>query len=155
MRRDGPIVVYGATGYTGRLVAAELARRGLDAVLTGRDTAKLRALRADLHVDWPLRAAPLDDLVALRAVGAGAAVVLSCAGPFTRLGAPLIDAALAAGAHGAALSGAGSSLLALCDAHATGVVAAAMDTRANELGVHGETLALDIDRCGLELAAEH
>jgi homoserine kinase len=68
--------------------------------------------------------------------------------------APLLDAALAAGAHGAALSGAGSSLLALCDATATGAVAAAMDTRASELGVQGETLTLDIDRCGLELAVE-
>ena len=68
--------------------------------------------------------------------------------------APLLDAALAAGAHGAALSGAGSSLLALCDAPATGAVAAAMDTRAGELGVQGETLTLDIDRCGLELAVE-
>jgi short subunit dehydrogenase-like uncharacterized protein len=99
MRRDGPVVLYGATGYTGRLVAAELARRGLDAVLAGRDAARLAALRADLRVDWPLRAAPVDDLVALRAAVAGAGVVLSCAGPFTRLGAPLIDAALAAGAH--------------------------------------------------------
>ncbi len=99
MRRDGPVVLYGATGYTGRLVAAELARRGLDAVLAGRDAARLAALRADLRVDWPLRAAPVDDLVALRAAVAGAGVVVSCAGPFTRLGAPLIDAALAAGAH--------------------------------------------------------
>jgi short subunit dehydrogenase-like uncharacterized protein len=99
MRRDGPVVLYGATGYTGRLVAAELARRGVDAVLAGRDAARLAALRADLRVEWPLRAAPVDDLVALRAAVAGAGVVVSCAGPFTRLGAPLVDAALAAGAH--------------------------------------------------------
>ena len=38
------ILVYGATGYTGRLVAAEAARRKLDVVLAGRDETKLEAL---------------------------------------------------------------------------------------------------------------
>jgi short subunit dehydrogenase-like uncharacterized protein len=37
----GPVAVYGATGYTGRLVAAELLRRGAEAVLVGRNPAKL------------------------------------------------------------------------------------------------------------------
>lgn len=67
---------------------------------------------------------------------------------------PLLDAALDAGAYGAALSGAGSSLLALCDASQASTVAAAMATRARELGVPGETLPLDIDRRGLVLMIE-
>lgn len=63
--------------------------------------------------------------------------------------APVLDAAIAAGAHGAALSGAGSSLLALCDAAAAPTVARAMVARAGDLGVEGEALPLAIDRRGL------
>ena len=93
------IAVYGATGYTGRLVAAELSRRGLDARLCGRNGGKLRALKEQLGVDWEVRAAAVDDQAALRKAFDGVDVVLSCAGPFTYYGAPVIDAAIAAGAH--------------------------------------------------------
>ena len=92
------IAVYGATGYTGRLVAAELARRGLKARLCGRNGAKLRALKAELGVDWDVRAAAVDDPARLRKAFDGADVVLSCAGPFTYYGAPVIEAALDVGA---------------------------------------------------------
>lgn len=68
--------------------------------------------------------------------------------------APLIETAVAAGAHGAALSGAGSSLLALCDAATAPAVADAMAARARALGVPGETLLLDIDRRGLLVTRE-
>ncbi len=68
--------------------------------------------------------------------------------------APLVEAAVEAGAFGAALSGAGSSLLALCDEPTTPTVVAAMSARAKELGVPGETLLLDIDRRGLVITRE-
>ena len=58
-----------------------------------------------------------------------------------------------AGAYGAALSGAGSSLLALCDAATAPRIAAAMNACAAELRVEGETLPLAIDRRGLVLTA--
>ncbi len=60
------IAVYGATGYTGRLVALQLRDRGLDAVLCGRNGAKLRRLVDEIGVDWPVRAAAIDDAPALR-----------------------------------------------------------------------------------------
>ena len=44
----GRIAVYGATGYTGRLVAAELAAAGADFVLAGRSREKLDALAAEV-----------------------------------------------------------------------------------------------------------
>jgi short subunit dehydrogenase-like uncharacterized protein len=93
------IAVYGATGYTGRLVAQELRRRGLQARLCGRNGDRLRALTRELGVDWETRAAKLDDTPALQAAFAGADVVLSCAGPFTYYGAPVVEAALHNGAH--------------------------------------------------------
>lgn len=93
------IAVYGATGYTGRLVAAELKRRGLEARLCGRNGDKLRALVRELGADWETRAAALDDTPALRRALEGADAVLSCAGPFTFYGAPVIEAAMWNGAH--------------------------------------------------------
>jgi short subunit dehydrogenase-like uncharacterized protein len=93
------LALYGATGYTGRLVAAELKRRGLQAILAGRSRERLRALADELEVDWPVRAAQLDDAGALRGALDGARVVINCAGPFTFYGAPVIEAAREVGAH--------------------------------------------------------
>jgi short subunit dehydrogenase-like uncharacterized protein len=87
------IVLYGATGYTGRLVAQELARRGLDHVLSGRDPEKLARL------EGPTRAAALDDDAALRHLLEPASVVINCAGPFTVAGDALVRAAVATGTH--------------------------------------------------------
>ena len=68
--------------------------------------------------------------------------------------APLIEAAVEAGAYGAALSGAGSSLLALCDTSLAPTVAAALAARARDLGVPGETVPLGIDRQGLVITRQ-
>jgi short subunit dehydrogenase-like uncharacterized protein len=91
------IVLYGATGYTGRLVAAELERRGLDYVLSGRDEAKLAQLGDERAA--AVRAVPLDDADALRELLADARVVISCAGPFTLAGHALVRAAVETGTH--------------------------------------------------------
>jgi short subunit dehydrogenase-like uncharacterized protein len=95
----GPIAVYGATGYTGRLVAAELVRRGADAVLVGRSAAKLEIVAEDLGGGVSTRVAPLDDLEALREALEPCAAVISCAGPFVEHGEPALAAAIDAGTH--------------------------------------------------------
>jgi saccharopine dehydrogenase (NAD+, L-lysine-forming) len=92
------VVVYGATGFTGRLVCAELARRKASFAIAGRDPEKLGALAASAGGPEVIRA-PLDDAAALVKMAGRARVVLDCAGPFARLGKPVQDAALAAGAH--------------------------------------------------------
>jgi short subunit dehydrogenase-like uncharacterized protein len=99
MAQQGPIVVYGATGYTGTLVAHELRRRGLDMVLAGRSAAKLAKLAEDLGGDVATRAVALDDAAGLRALLADAAAVISCAGPFVRYGEPIARAAVETGTH--------------------------------------------------------
>ena len=93
--RPVTIVLYGATGYTGRLVTDELARRGLDHVLSGRDPEKLARLEGA-----PTRAACRSTTTrALRDLLEGAAVVINCAGPFTLAGDALVRAAIATGTH--------------------------------------------------------
>jgi short subunit dehydrogenase-like uncharacterized protein len=91
------IVLYGATGYTGRLVTAELTRRGLDHVLSGRDQEKLDWLAAERGA--PARAVPLDDDRALRELLGEATAVINCAGPFTLAGDAVARAAIATGTH--------------------------------------------------------
>jgi short subunit dehydrogenase-like uncharacterized protein len=91
------IAVYGATGHTGRLVAAELHGRGQPIVVAGRDPSGIRDLAAELGV--PGHPAALDDPAALRSLLDGCAAVVHCAGPFTHTGWPLAAAAVEAGCH--------------------------------------------------------
>jgi len=95
----GPVAVYGATGYTGRLVAREAARRDLPLVLCGRDARKLHAVSDELDAKVQVHAAGVDDRDALRHALGDCAAVVNCAGPFTRLGEPVVRAAVETGTH--------------------------------------------------------
>jgi short subunit dehydrogenase-like uncharacterized protein len=95
----GRIAVYGASGYTGRLVAAELRRRGLPFTLSGRSAERLRSVAEEVGGDPPVRPASLDDRAALRRALRGCAAVINCAGPFVRTGEPVLRAAIESGVH--------------------------------------------------------
>src|SRR4051812_19619068 len=91
------IGIYGAYGYTGRLVAAELARSDLDALLIGRDATRLRET-ADTNGDRArIAVAGLDDRPKLIAALRECDVVINCAGPFALHGDVVLEAAIAAG----------------------------------------------------------
>lgn len=105
-----PVVVYGASGVLGALVAAEVAARGAPLVLAGRDRRRLEAARARLPArraggdgravaDAGIAVAAIHDRAALARAFAGAGVVIGCAGPFRSLGTHLAAAAVDAGAH--------------------------------------------------------
>jgi short subunit dehydrogenase-like uncharacterized protein len=98
-RQRGPIAVYGATGYTGRLVTAELAQSKADFVLSGRSQGKLDALAAGLGAEPRTQAVSLDDPAALRALLSDCAAVIDCAGPFSRHGEPVLAAAVETSTH--------------------------------------------------------
>jgi len=95
----GPIAVYGASGYTGRLVAHELARRGFEFVLSGRNAERLRRVAHEVGRDVPVRAAEIDDRDGLRHALGDCAAVINCAGPFVRFGEPVVRAAVETGTH--------------------------------------------------------
>ncbi|MGR3871352.1 saccharopine dehydrogenase family protein [Streptomyces graminifolii] len=90
------VTVIGAYGHTGRFVVAELRRRGLVPVLSGRDPERLAVL-GESYPDLETRPATVDDPDSLDRALAGAAAVINCAGPFASTAAPVIDAALRAG----------------------------------------------------------
>ncbi|MCI2421858.1 saccharopine dehydrogenase NADP-binding domain-containing protein [Saccharopolyspora sp. K220] len=97
---DQNIAVYGASGFTGRLVVAELARRGIPVVLLGRDIKRLRKAATAAGIpNAELRVAPLDAPDALAEALRGNAAVINAAGPFSLWGEPVIRAAIAAGVH--------------------------------------------------------
>jgi len=94
------IAVYGANGYQGQLVLAELVRRDLDAVLVGRNAARLRAAAAAVGIpDAARRTADTGEHDALVAAFRDCDVVINCAGPFTLSGHAVVRAAIAAGCH--------------------------------------------------------
>src|SRR5271155_794331 len=97
----GRIVLYGATGYTGALTAQAMVASGAHPVLAGRDQSRLSALAARLSqagdgTEFETAVAegpgPLRDLI-----GAGD-VLVSTAGPFMKVGRPVVAAAVEAGA---------------------------------------------------------
>jgi short subunit dehydrogenase-like uncharacterized protein len=97
--RSGTVAVYGATGYTGRLVAGELQRRGAEFVLAGRSAEKLDALAAELGSGARTAAVSLDDPAGLRELLEPCTAVIACAGPFVRHGEPVLAAAVETGTH--------------------------------------------------------
>jgi short subunit dehydrogenase-like uncharacterized protein len=92
------VAVFGATGYTGRLIAHDLQRNGLPLLLAGRDAAKLGALAEQLGGAETL-VANVGDQASLDAMAARARVLINCVGPFVDFGEPVVRAAIAAGAH--------------------------------------------------------
>jgi len=96
---QGTIAVYGATGYTGRLVAAELAAAGADFVLAGRSAEKLEALAVEVGGTPGVAVVGLDDAAGLRALIAPCAAVITCAGPFSTHGEAVLRTAAEAGTH--------------------------------------------------------
>ena len=90
-------MIYGANGYTGRLVAAEAKRQGLRPVLAGRRAGPIEALGRGLAL--PARVFDLGDARTAAAALADMALVAHCAGPFAATSAPMIDACLASRTH--------------------------------------------------------
>ena len=85
-------LIYGATGYSARLVLGECLARGLRPILAARPSARLAALEAE--TDLECRAASLDDPDELDECLKGVRAVLHSAGPFSRTWRPMVEACL-------------------------------------------------------------
>ena len=98
-----PVVVYGASGYTGRLVCEYLREYGVPFIAAGRSADRIRSSMetnvsgietADYEV-----AEVTHDVGSLTDLFSGASVVLNTVGPFSQFGPEVVQAALAAGCH--------------------------------------------------------
>ncbi len=91
------LMIYGATGYTGRMAADHAKAAGTSIVLAGRSEAIVAKLASELGVEY--RVFGLDDEVAIDCGLADIAVLLNCAGPFMRTADALMRAAIRNGVH--------------------------------------------------------
>jgi hypothetical protein len=95
------VLVYGATGFTGSLIARALRAKSLDLVLSGRDASRLEVLAGSLAASGggslTVRPAPAHDSTLLEQAMAGVRMVVACAGPFGRVGEPVVAAAVQKG----------------------------------------------------------
>ncbi|ABS03583.1 saccharopine dehydrogenase family protein [Kineococcus radiotolerans] len=111
MARDVDIVLFGASGFVGRLTAAHLAAHapsGTRIALAGRSRERLAAAARDLGpvaADWPLVVADASDEESLRTLAESTRVMVSTVGPYLRHGLPLVQACARAGTHYADLTG--------------------------------------------------
>ena len=91
------LLLYGAYGYTGRLIARKALQAGLDLTLAGRDRDRLSDLAAALDVDWlPLE---LHDAARLKKTVAAFDLVIHAAGPFVFTYKAMAQACLHSGTH--------------------------------------------------------
>lgn len=97
----GDFLLYGATGYTGELIARRVAAAGLRPILSGRNAEAVSALARDLNLEH--RIASVDDDAALDAaiesLPAANRIVLNCAGPFSSTAKQVAHACMRRGAH--------------------------------------------------------
>jgi short subunit dehydrogenase-like uncharacterized protein len=108
--REFDIVIYGATGFVGKLTAEYLAAAGDGAriALAGRSPERLTAIRATLGESaqsWPIITADAASPSSLDAMAARTQVVITTVGPYSRYGLPLVAACAKAGTDYADLTG--------------------------------------------------
>jgi short subunit dehydrogenase-like uncharacterized protein len=109
--REHDLVLYGATGFVGRLIAAYLAEHAPTAMrvgLAGRSKSRLEAVRSQLPVAahrWALIEADSEDAGSIAALAANTRVVFTTVGPYAKHGLPVVEACARAGTLYADLAG--------------------------------------------------
>ena len=109
--RELDLVLYGATGFVGKLTAEYLARsapEGARIGLGGRSREKLERVRDGLGAraaEWPLVVADSGDATALHELASRTSAVATTVGPYRKYGLKLVDACATAGTHYADLTG--------------------------------------------------
>lgn len=146
------ILVWGATGFTGRLVVDYLARRywpddGLRWGIAGRNRQKLEALRMSLPgaaTDIPIVVADAEDASSMGELARAASVILTTVGPYAKYGTPLLEACVKTGTDYCDLCGEVQWMRQMIDRHeaaarATGariVMSCGFDSVPSDLGVY-------------------
>src|SRR5512133_3230355 len=93
------ITLFGATGYTGQLIARALSRAGLEFRIAGRSAEKLKALSESLPGEPAWLVADATQTASLPPLFQNTRLLINCAGPFTDLGERVIAQAAMSGVH--------------------------------------------------------
>lgn len=157
--RDQDLVLFGATGFVGRLTAAHLAEHapeGIRIALAGRDRTRLEQVRrglGDRAASWPLLVVDAADTTAVSDLARSTRVVVTTVGPYAKYGKPLLGACAQAGTHYCDLTGEVLFVRDMIDAHHDEAVASGakiipscgFDSVPSDLGVWltAQTVAAD------------
>jgi short subunit dehydrogenase-like uncharacterized protein len=98
-----PVLVYGAYGFTGRIVLESLAERGIEFIVAGRNAGRVEAVAAASGAGH--RVFDLDDVTATHRALSNVSLLLNAAGPFGSTAAPLLRACLRKRVHYLDVSG--------------------------------------------------
>lgn len=90
-------LIYGAYGYSGKLIAQQAKKRGYAPILAGRDASKLNAVAEQLELSC--RDFAVTDVSVIKQHLEDVDLVVNCAGPFSRTAAPLMHACIASKVH--------------------------------------------------------
>ncbi|WP_290654339.1 saccharopine dehydrogenase NADP-binding domain-containing protein [Idiomarina sp.] len=90
-------MIYGAYGYSGKLIARQAKKRGYSPILAGRNGDALAEFAQ--HLQLSFKEFPLNDVNSIKAQLADVDLVVNCAGPFSRTAAPLMHACIASKTH--------------------------------------------------------
>ncbi|HAH10451.1 MAG TPA: saccharopine dehydrogenase, partial [Alphaproteobacteria bacterium] len=123
-QKDFDVIVYGASGYTGRLVAEYLAQTygqggPVRWAMAGRSADKLKAVRDEIGAPGatPLITADTQDASSLTALTARGHVILTTVGPYQLYGSPLVEACARTGTDYVDLCGEPAWMRQMIDAH--------------------------------------
>lgn len=140
------IVLFGATGFTGRLVAEYLVRKGQGAKIAfaGRNRGKLEALRTEIGADVPVLLADVSEPSSLLDLARRTKVICTTVGPYATYGGPLVRACAESGTDYCDLAGEVQWIRRMIDAHeeaakrsgARIVTSCGFDSIPSDLGVH-------------------
>ena len=119
MEKKYEIILYGATGFTGKICCKYLRDNYGDLVwaLAGRNKDKLEQVKSDFELGGDVIVADGGDLEALKSLASQTRVVLSAAGPFARYGSMLVQACVEEGAHYTDITGENHWVRGLIDKH--------------------------------------
>jgi short subunit dehydrogenase-like uncharacterized protein len=95
--REYEVIIYGAYGYTGKLIAQACKAKGINVLLSGRNGSKLR--QQSEATGYPFETADLDNQSALVQLLRKGKLVIHCGGPFQTTAKQMVDACLNAATH--------------------------------------------------------
>lgn len=90
-------MIYGANGYTGKLIVEQARKQGLQPILAGRSRKTIEDMAADTGFECAVF--DLEDTAAVDRAVEGLSIVLHCAGPFSATSQPMIEACLKHNCH--------------------------------------------------------